>query len=162
MGPRINCAHSGGHRSTSRSRLARCLAAAAVAGAVLSSLAACSSARSVDDRTSPACVAGAPACPIELSVSADRVAADGNLSPEHSSASYAFVIQAPARLQWSVSGPAVRVVLAYPDGDVDGPGLPEVVSLKSAGRYVFSLSSNTMAEGIYGKFRLELRLLHLE
>lgn len=56
----------------------------------------------------------------------------------------------------------MRVVLAYPDGDVDGPGLPEVVSLKSAGRYVFSLSSNTMAEGIYGKFRLELRLLHLE
>ena len=40
----------------------------------------------------------------------------------------------------------------------DGPGIPATVPLAAAGRYVFSLSSNTMAENIYGAYRLDLRL----
>lgn len=83
----------------------------------------------------------------------------GELSPNRSSMSYAFEAPAHSRLQWSLDGPVVRTTLTGPDGDVVGPGVPMVLPLQAGGRYVFSLSSNTMAEGIYGAFRLELRLL---
>jgi hypothetical protein len=62
-------------------------------------------------------------------------------------------------LQWTLVAPATRLVLTHPDGNADGPGLPAQILLDSSGRYVFSLSSNTMAENIYGPFRLSLRLL---
>lgn len=82
----------------------------------------------------------------------------GELSPNRPSMSYAFQAPARSRLQWSLRGPVVRTTLAGPDGDVIGPGLPAILPLQAGGRYVFSLSSNTMAEGIYGPFQLELRL----
>jgi hypothetical protein len=110
------------------------------------------------DGSSPACRPGAAECPIELVFTARHAEVGGTLSPEHSSASYAFNVKAPAQLRWTLSGPAVRIVLTRPDGDVDGPGLPAAVPLAAAGRYVFSLSSNTMAEGIYGAYKLDLRL----
>jgi hypothetical protein len=117
------------------------------------------------DRTpapSGAACTGLPDCPIELRfvrAGADDVATvAGELSPERPSMSYAFQAPARSRLQWSLQGPVVRTTLAGPDGDVIGPGLPAHLPLQAAGRYVFSLSSNTMAEGIYGPFRLELRL----
>jgi len=84
---------------------------------------------------------------------------EGRLSPDQSSASFAFQAKAGARLQWVLSGPAVHVVLTNPDGEAEGPGLPRDILLSTAGRYIFSLASNTMAEGIYGPFRLELRML---
>jgi len=108
--------------------------------------------------SSPACRPGTAECPIELVFIANHAEVSGALSPEHSSVSYAFDVKAPAQLQWSLSGPAVRVVLTRPDGDADGPGLPAAVALAAAGRYVFSLSSNTMAENIYGAYRLDMRL----
>jgi hypothetical protein len=117
----------------------------------------CSNWRAAAD-TSPACRRGDPACPIELAFTANHAEVSGTLSPEHSSVSYAFHINAPAQLQWSLSGPAVRIVLTRPDGDADGPGLPAAVPLAAAGRYVFSVSSNTMAEDIYGAYRLDMRL----
>jgi hypothetical protein len=106
----------------------------------------------------PACRRGDAACPIELEFTANQTEVSGTLSPEHGSVSYAFHVKAAAQLQWSLSGPAVRVVLTRPDGDADGPGLPATVPLAAAGRYVFSLSSNMMAEGIYGAYRLNMRL----
>jgi hypothetical protein len=89
---------------------------------------------------------------------ANHTEVSGTLSPERSSMSYAFSVKAPAQLRWLLAGPAVRIVLMRPDGDADGPGLPSVVPLAAAGRYVLSLSSNTMAEDIYGPYRLDLRL----
>lgn len=154
--------HFGGRSSSQGRRLPRFPAAVAVAATFLSAPIACTGPRSVVIASPPACLPGAPACPIALAIAADPAVVNGDLSPEHSSASYAFFVQAPARLQWSVTGPAVRIVLTHPDGDVDGPGLPRVVALMAAGRYVFSVSSNTMAEGIYGSFRLELRLLPVD
>jgi hypothetical protein len=106
---------------------------------------------------------GQPRCPIELRFSTGMGARDavveGGLSPDRPSMSYAFDARARGRLQWSLRGPAVRVTLAAPDGDVIGPGVPAVLPLRVSGRYVLSVSSNTMAEGIYGPFRLEVRLL---
>jgi len=117
----------------------------------------CSNWRTAAD-ASPACRPGAPACPIELVFTANHAAVSGTLSPEHSGVSYAFHIKSPEQLQWSLSGPAVRIVLTPPDGDAEGPGIPATVPLAAAGRYVFSLSSNTMAEDIYGPYRLDMRL----
>jgi hypothetical protein len=125
--------------------------------ALSSALGGCAKWRTVAD-ASPACRPGAPACPIELVFTANHAEVSGALSPEHSSVSYAFHIKAPEQLQWSLSGPAVRIVLTRPDGDADGPGIPTTVPLAAAGRYVFSLSSNTMAENIYGAYRLDMRL----
>jgi hypothetical protein len=135
------------------------LGAVFVMGAIASSVAldGCAHWRHADD-SSPACGPGAPECPIELVFTARHAEVGGTLSPEHSSASYAFNVKAPAQLRWTLSGPAVRIVLTRPDGGVDGPGLPAAVPLAAAGRYVFSLSSNTMAEGIYGAYKLDLRL----
>jgi hypothetical protein len=128
--------------------------------ALSSALGGCSHWRNATD-SSPACRPGAVDCPIELIFTANHTEVSGTLSPEHSSVSYAFLVRAPAQLQWSLSGPAVRIVLTRPDGDADGPGLPAAVPLAAAGRYVFSLSSNTMAEDIYGAYRLDLRLSKL-
>jgi hypothetical protein len=125
--------------------------------ALSTALGGCANRRNAAD-SSPACRPGAPECPIELVLSANHTEVNGTLSREHSSVSYAFNVKAPAQLQWSLSGPAVRIVLTRPGGDADGPGLPAAVPLAAAGRYVFSLSSNTMAEDIYGAYRLELHL----
>jgi hypothetical protein len=135
------------------------LSAAVVTGIVALSpaLGGCSNWRTAAD-AAPACRRGDTACPIELEFTANHAEVSGTLSPEHGSVSYAFHVTAPAQLQWSLSGPAVRVVLTRPDGDADGPGIPATVPLAAAGRYVFSLSSNTMAENIYGAYRLDLRL----
>lgn len=111
---------------------------------------------------SPACRSGEPRCPINVAFVSGSAVIQGSLTPDHDSASYVFSTQLPMRLQWSMSGPAVHLVLTHPDGSVDGPGLPAVVPLAAAGRQVLQLSSNTMAENIYGEFRLELRLLPAE
>jgi hypothetical protein len=105
------------------------------------------------------CDAGARACPIDIAFTANRAVVSGVLSPKRGSLSYAFATTASARLQWVMSGPAVRVVLSYPDGNTDGPGLPSEITLAMPGRYVFTVSSNTMAEHIYGSFQLEFRML---
>jgi hypothetical protein len=105
---------------------------------------------------------GLPNCPMELRfvrAGNDEVAVvEGVLSPDRPSMSYAFLAPAHVRLRWSLRGPVVHTTLASPDGDVVGPNVPASLPLQAGARYVFSLSSNTMAEGIYGPFRLELRL----
>jgi hypothetical protein len=158
----MTCAHSG-ESSRSRGQCPRNLVAAVmVAVASTIAIGACGSAGTRSVVASSTCRAGDPACPINVEFAANRAIARGNLSPEHSSTSYAFVATAPARLQWTLSGPAVRVILQRPDGDTDGPGLASVIALPTTGRYVFSISSNSMAEGIYGPFRLELQLMPSE
>jgi hypothetical protein len=105
------------------------------------------------------CNPGAPACPINIVFTADHAEVSGVLSPKRRSRSYAFTTTASTRLQWVMRGPAVRTVLSYPDGNTDGPGLPSVVALTMPARYVFTVSSNTMAENIYGRFRIEFKML---
>jgi hypothetical protein len=101
-------------------------------------------------------------CPTELRFTGDgpkqSLKVSGNLTNEQPSRSFVFDAQANSQLHWSFNGPAVRVVLAGPDGSVTGPGLPPVVALPLAGRYVFSVSSNKMAEDIYGPFTLEMTM----
>ena len=86
----------------------------------------------------------------------------GVLTPDSHGCRYSFDARAGGRLAWSVSGPAVHVVLTSPDGNADGPGLSPVVVLTLTGIYVLGVSPDTMAEGSYGPFELRMQLYHLE
>jgi hypothetical protein len=108
----------------------------------------------------PPCPRGAPQCPIAITLKAKAtpLVLRGRLSPRHSSYSYQFSATPGYSLGWTYVGPAVNVLLSNPDGETDGPGLPGEVPLEKNGVYVFSISSNKMAENIYGEFSLSFRL----
>jgi hypothetical protein len=107
-----------------------------------------------------ACVPGADACPIRIRFrpGTDRVTVFGRLTRHRSRVSYAFRARARQTLTWTFRGPAIRTVIRYPNGDTDGPGLPHRIRLPRSGTYVFTVSSNLMADGIFGPFRLTLRI----
>jgi hypothetical protein len=107
-----------------------------------------------------ACVAGSDGCPVRIHFrrGSDRTTVTGRLTPRRSRYSYAFEAGAGQTLTWTFDGPTVRTVIRYPTGESDGPGLPHVIPLPRTGTYVFSVSSNTMAEDIYGPFRLTFRI----
>lgn len=108
----------------------------------------------------PSCLEGAPQCPMKITVEdgAAPVIVQGRLSPDRSSYSYQFSADPGRSLRWTYVGPAVNVLLTDPDGETDGPGLPADVLLNKSGAYVFSVSSNKMAEQIYGEFSLTLEM----
>ncbi len=106
------------------------------------------------------CSRGDPECPIDIRIKSDGspTVVAGRLSPRRPSFSYRFSAGENVSLGWTFKGPAVRVLLTGPDGDTQGPGLPDHLPLEKNGPYVFSVASNTMADNIYGKFRLSLSL----
>jgi hypothetical protein len=71
---------------------------------------------------------------------------------------YAIGATAGQKLYWSVSGPAVRITIQYPDGSMDGPGIPNPLPLKTTGTYIFGVSPDLMAEGAFGRFVLKIRI----
>jgi hypothetical protein len=99
-------------------------------------------------------------CPIEINLREDGngVVVRGRLSHRRMVYSYRFFSKKDRIFTWKFRGPAVRELIAYPDGQVDGPGLPMEIPLKQQGNYVFSVASNTMAEKIFGPFALQLTL----
>jgi hypothetical protein len=107
-----------------------------------------------------ACATGSDRCPIWLSLhpGSTGITVRERLTPNRSRYSYAFGARAGQKLTWAFSGPAVRTLLRYPTGDSDGPGLPNIIPLPLAGTYVFTISSNTMAEDIFGPFELTLHI----
>jgi hypothetical protein len=106
------------------------------------------------------CKRGAFECPIVLKLRPNQKAlvATGRLSPRRPNFSYAFTGSERETFSWKYRGPAVRVLLAYPDGNSEGPGLDPQIELPKSGTYVFSISSDTMAENIYGYFKLQFKL----
>jgi len=111
--------------------------------------------------SAPRCRRGAPQCPIVLSLAenAAPLVVCGRLSALTSSYSYQFSTTDGHRLAWIYAGPAANVLLRDPDGEVEGPGLPSDVPLEKNGTYIFSISSNKMAENIFGRFELQFRLI---
>ncbi|MGH6812169.1 MAG: hypothetical protein ACREDM_07415 [Methylocella sp.] len=106
------------------------------------------------------CKRGASECPILLDLHPNQTVrvVTGRLSPKRPNFSYAFAGRDGQTFSWKYSGPAVRVLLAYPDGTTDGPGLDPDINLVKQGTYIFSISSNTMADKIYGYFKLQFKL----
>jgi hypothetical protein len=107
-----------------------------------------------------ACAAGSDSCPIWLHLhpGSAGITVRERLTPNRSRYSYAFRARAGQKLTWAFSGPSVRTLLRYPTGDSYGPGLPDIIPLPSSGTYVFTISSNTMAEHIFGPFELTLHI----
>lgn len=82
----------------------------------------------------------------------------GRLTPARSAATFRIPAKGPSILTWAYKGPDVRFLITQPDGDVDGPGITPPYALPRAGRYMVAISSDTMAEGIYGPYRITFRL----
>lgn len=88
----------------------------------------------------------------------DHVRLTGVLREARDCCSYRFKARGGQTLRWRVSGPAIRVVLTYPDGTTDGPGLPAAIPLPKDGAYVLRVAPNLMADGAYGRFVLDLTI----
>ena len=88
----------------------------------------------------------------------DSIVVQGRLTRANSAYCYRFRARAGQVLTWRLDGPATRQGISYPDGSVDAPGLPERIPLEQTGDYRFSISSNPMADGNTGHFRLRLTI----
>lgn len=132
----------------------------AIAATVLTAASWLTSAFSPGSTAHAACRPGSDSCPIRIHFrpGSDRITVRGRLTRHRMQYAYAFKARAGQRLTWTFKGPTVRTVIRSPDGDSDGPGLPHIVPLRSTGTYVFTVSSNTMADDIFGPFRLTFRI----
>jgi hypothetical protein len=88
----------------------------------------------------------------------DTMVFRGRLTPQHSGYTYRFKARAGQVLTWRLLGPATRQVIGYPNGDADGPGIPDRIELKQTGVYTFTVSANLMAEGGFGPFTLTITI----
>ena len=96
--------------------------------------------------------------PVQMRRGTDSITFRGVLTQKTACCSYVFKTAGGQKLYWSVNGPAVRVTIGYPDGSVDGPGLPNPLPLPTTGVYVFSVSPDLMAEGAFGRFVLKFTI----
>lgn len=96
---------------------------------------------------------------LPIGASAQPMLLKGSLHHDAGAITYAFRSAAGMHLDWSYAGPAVHVVLTYPNGETDGPLSPSTLLLPTTGLYVLSLHSNTMSDDADGPYTLMLRLL---
>src|SRR5579872_2653346 len=98
---------------------------------------------------------------IHMKRGTDKVRLHGMLRRGADCCAYSFAADAGQTMVWKESGAAARVVLQYPDGHIDGPGLPARISLPARGSYLFKVSPDLMADGAFGKFTLSLGITPL-
>src|SRR5262249_4586538 len=55
----------------------------------------------------------------------DTIVYRGVLTQTHPGYTYRFKARAGQVLTWKLNGPATRQVIGYPDGNADGPGIPD-------------------------------------
>jgi hypothetical protein len=96
--------------------------------------------------------------PIHMRPGSDKVRLVGVLRQNSDCCAYVFKAHAGQTLHWKLTGPIVRIVMTYPDGHSDGPGVPKDVPLPTDGAYVFRVSGDTMADHAFGRFVLTLRI----
>jgi hypothetical protein len=95
---------------------------------------------------------------VRMKRGADTVRLTGDLRQNQDCCAYLIKAHAGQSLRWRVSGPAIRTTITYPDGHVDGPGLPDAIALPADGDYVFTVRPNLMADGAFGVFVLRLTI----
>lgn len=107
-----------------------------------------------------ACETGAQDCPfpVEMKPGTDTITLVHTLQESVECCFYSLAARAGQTLTWSFDGPAERVVIVYPDGDEDGPGIPNSIPLKTDGTYVLGFTPDTMADGAYGPFRARVTI----
>jgi len=96
--------------------------------------------------------------PVHFAQGGDSIRFTGVLRQNHQCCSYRFTAEAGQVLNWRETGAAIRVVMTYPDGHSDGPGLPQTIALPQTGTYVFTISPDLMADGAFGPFTLRLQI----
>ena len=96
--------------------------------------------------------------PIHFQRGGDSIRLTGVLRQNRACCAYRCAARAGQTLYWREAGATVRVVMTYPDGHADGPGLPQAIALPQTGTYVFRVSPNLMADGGFGRFTLWLRI----
>ena len=95
---------------------------------------------------------------IKMKLGTDSVTLTGVLRQNVDCCTYVFKAAAGQRMIWSISGAATRQVVGYPDGHVDGPGIPSPLPLPASGAYSFSVSPDLMADGAFGRYVLKIRI----
>ena len=102
-----------------------------------------------------ACETGAQDCPfpVEMKPGTDTITLVHTLQENVECCFYSLAARAGQTLTWSFDGPNERVVIVYPDGDEDGPGIPHTLPLKTDGTYVLGFVPNLMAGDAFGPFR---------
>lgn len=103
---------------------------------------------------------GSSDCPIEIHMArgTDTIVLTGDTSKNPDCCDYVFRARAGQKLFYWIDGANLRTVIVYPNGDADGPGLPNPIPLPQSGRYRFGVHAHQMAEGGYGPFRLTLTI----
>jgi hypothetical protein len=103
---------------------------------------------------------GSASQPIRLKMQrgTDVIVVRGVLRQNVDCCAYVFKAAAGQHLDWTESGAAARLVMTYPDGNVDGPGFANPLPLPSTGAYTLSISPDLMANGAFGRFTLKLRI----
>jgi hypothetical protein len=95
---------------------------------------------------------------IKMKRGTDSVRLTGVLRQNSACCTYAFKASAGQQMYWSITGAVTRQVIGYPDGHVDGPGLPNPLPLPASGLYSFSVSPDLMANGAFGRYVLKIRI----
>ena len=88
----------------------------------------------------------------------DRIRLHGVLKEGVDCCTYKFDARKGQHLTAGVNGPATRLTITYPNGDGDGPGLPDNMELPETGTYLLDVHPNLMADGAYGRFTLDLAI----
>jgi len=105
---------------------------------------------------------GSAAMPIALKMKhgTDEIVVHGVLREKAVDAccTYVFKAHEGQKLYWDETGAAVRMVITYPDGTADGPGLPNPLPLPATGAYTVAVSPDLMADGAFGRFVLTMRI----
>jgi hypothetical protein len=95
---------------------------------------------------------------IKMKRGTDSVRLVGMLRQNVACCTYAFKASAGEQMYWSVTGAVTRQTIGYPDGRMDGPGLPNPLPLPASGLYSFSVSPNLMSDGAFGRYVLKIRI----
>lgn len=96
--------------------------------------------------------------PLKMKRGTDTIVLRGVLRQNVDCCAYVFKARAGQKLYWTETGAAVRMGIAYPDGDGVNPGLPSPADLPQTGTYRLLVSPNLMADGAFRRFRLKLRI----
>jgi hypothetical protein len=99
-------------------------------------------------------------CPIRVQMArgSDTIVLSGETKPNVDCCAYVFRANAGQTLTWTLEGATLRTIITDPQGETDGPGLPNAIALRYTGDYVFEVRPNLMAEGAFGPFRLNITI----
>ena len=99
--------------------------------------------------------------PLHMARGTDTITVHGVLRqkpPGDDCCTYSFEAAAGQKLYWTEKGAVARLVIAYPNGDSDGPGFDNPLTLPATGTYQISVSPDLMADGAFGPFSLTLKI----